>query len=85
MKNVKLSEDNNKIIESLLYGSLSSTITTVLFQPLELVKTNIQLRDNSDHRIIGRTTQSASKLIKTNGVGYLWRGTAAVSTSKNLH
>lgn len=76
MKDAKLLD--NKVIESLIFGSLSSAITTVLFQPLELIKTRIQLRDSNDfNRIFGKSTQSAAKLLQVHGYTYLWRGTGA--------
>lgn len=79
-QNQKLS--GKKVIESLVSGSLSSTFTTIIYQPLELLKTNIQLSETKDitrSKIIGRSTQSAKNLIKLHGITYLWRGTGAVS------
>lgn len=70
------------IIESLVSGSTSSAFTTIIFQPLELLKTRIQLESqepSSPHRVLGRTTRSANKLISEHGISYLWRGTGAVS------
>lgn len=71
------------VIESLVSGSISSAVTTIIYQPLELLKTRIQLNGGqelkSPYKVIGRTTQSANKLVREHGVSYLWRGTGAVS------
>lgn len=71
------------VIESLISGSISSATTTIIYQPLELLKTRIQLNDShelkSPYKVIGRTTQSANKLMREHGILYLWRGTGAVS------
>ena len=77
------------VIESLVSGSISSASTTVIYQPLELLKTRIQLRDqqtssNSTSKVIGRTTRSATRLIRDHSIGYLWRGTGAVSILLNI-
>lgn len=76
----------NTVIESLVSGSISSTITTVVYQPLELLKTRMQLnskdhpvRTNINNRelLLGRATKSAAFLVKNDGVLSLWRGTGA--------
>lgn len=76
------SERNRTVIDSWLSGSLSSVSTTVIYQPLELLKTRMQLNENAQNqekRILGRATQSAAKLAHDHGIRYLWRGTGAVS------
>lgn len=69
------------VVESLIYGSLSSAISTVIFQPLELLKTRIQIQHGSvaQSTFFGRATSSAALLAKQNGISYLWTGTAPVS------
>ena len=70
------------MIGSLLSGSLSSTLTTIIYQPLELLKTRIQLQEGksgSSPKIIGRLTHSATRLAREQGILSLWRGTGAVS------
>lgn len=70
---------NNYLVKSFVSGLVSSTITTVTYQPLELLKTRIQIKDHSQKRIYGRLTSTAFDLLKTERIGYLWRGTGAVS------
>lgn len=72
------------VIESLVSGSLSSALTTTLYQPLEVLKTRIQLKgirgDSGDYRkLFGRTSRFAIKLVREQGVNQLWTGTGAVS------
>lgn len=71
------------VIRTFIAGSASSALTAIIYQPLELVKTRLQIRDDprfTHHgRIFGRATQSMKLLIKDNGLSYLWRGTYAVS------
>uniref|UniRef100_A0A6G1SD11 Solute carrier family 25 member 38 n=1 Tax=Aceria tosichella TaxID=561515 RepID=A0A6G1SD11_9ACAR len=75
--------NNNSVIESLVSGSISSTLTTIVYQPLDLLKTRIQLRDNSiktaDGKtiLLGRITKSALTLVKHDGLLCLWKGTGA--------
>lgn len=71
----------NHVIQSLVSGSASSAITTVLYQPLELLKTRIQLRHDNElstlpRKLLGRSTRSAKLLITQNNFTYLWRGTS---------
>lgn len=76
---------SKSVIESLVAGSLSSAFTTIVYQPLELLKTQIQLRatitpeSNSrlNHNVIGRATKSATKLVREHSLSYLWRGMGA--------
>lgn len=77
------------ILESLISGSSSSALTSIIYQPLELLKTRIQIQHDSSYRgssqrILGRTIKSASSIIKEHGVMYLWRGTGAVSLNFSL-
>lgn len=70
----------NHLIKPLLSGLVSSTITTVIYQPLELVKTRIQIGKNYEsRRLFGRLTKTALVLSRDQGISYLWRGTGAVS------
>lgn len=78
---------SKSVIESLVSGSISSSFTTIVYQPLELLKTRIQIRDKSlakskdkPLKVLGRVSQSAIILIRNEGITYLWRGTGAVST-----
>lgn len=83
------SEKKVTIVNSLLSGVTSSVITTIAYQPLELLRTRLQLRESRDqlltnhNRVIGSATKSALKLIKDNDLLYLWRGTGAVSSPFN--
>lgn len=78
---------NVSVLQSLASGSISSTITTIVYQPLELLKTRIQIQNNTNNvppstkpnRVLGRATQSAIHLVRERGLKYLWRGTGAVS------
>lgn len=78
--------EGNSVMKALVSGSISSVVTTVIYQPLELIKTRIQIQDNkaieSQSRLLGRATKSAINLAKIHGPLYLWRGTAAVSSSQ---
>lgn len=68
---------NKSVIGALASGTISSTVTTIVYQPLELLKTRIQLRSNEDpnNKIFGRLTKSAIFISKSEGIKYLWRGT----------
>lgn len=80
VKNNSFKINRSAILEALLTGSASSAITTVIYQPLELIKTRLQLRQQTtDDKLLGRAVQSAKQLTKAHGLGYLWRGTGAVS------
>lgn len=74
---------NKSVIESIISGSASSAITTIIYQPLELIKTQIQIRNKQSQpqsdRIFGRLTKSVIILSREHGVQYLWRGTSPVS------
>lgn len=72
----------NSVINSLATGSISSIATTIVYQPLELLKTRIQLRDGvklDAQRVLGRATRSALHLIRQQGLTSLWKGTGVVS------
>lgn len=81
---------SNTVIDSLISGSLSSASITIIYQPLELLKTKIQLErvnwqansnaNAASFKIIGRATRSATRLVQDHNLLYLWRGTGAVST-----
>lgn len=79
------SKKRNSVIESLITGSISSTVTTIVYQPLELLKTRLQIRDVASGNktcsgpVLGRLTQSAIYVARNQGLSYLWRGTGAVS------
>lgn len=68
--------------DSVIFGSASSAFTTVIYQPLELIKTRAQLESNTN--LFGSLRRLTKELIKTNGVKYLWRGTGAVSRHPSI-
>lgn len=72
---------HQSLVDSLVSGALSSGFTTIIYQPLELLKTNIQLENKSKPSpYIGRLVESTTKVVTEHNLGYLWRGTGAVST-----
>lgn len=79
----RVTSSNNSVIKSLVSGSISSSLTTIIYQPLDLLKTRIQLQDGSiktaDGRtiILGRVTKSALNLFRGKGLLSLWEGTGA--------
>lgn len=73
---------SQSIINSLLTGCVSSATTTILLQPLELIKTQIQTRGRDDstktpNKTLGKTTLSTIQLVRQHNLYYLWRGTSA--------
>lgn len=75
---------NGSIFQSFVSGAISSGITAIIYQPLELIKTRLQIRDNQKQcnaKVFGRAINSFDHLIETNGVRYLWRGTYPVSSA----
>lgn len=81
---MRLDRSNNNcrvptLIDSLISGCVSSASTTVIYQPLELLKTRIQIQTReAPSRIFGRTTRNATQIIRNHNVVHLWRGTGAV-------
>lgn len=78
--NTSNNNSNNTVIESLVTGSISSAVTTIVYQPLELLKTRIQIQDNQRTKIepiVGRLSQSAIQLARSQGLSSLWKGTGA--------
>ena len=69
------------VAEALISGAISSTITTILYQPLELLKTRIQLGDRwttqQHNQVFGHLRNSATSVAKSDGLKGLWRGTGA--------
>lgn len=78
-------DPRKSFLEPFFWGSISSAATTVIYQPLELLKTRIQLRNTSSSynskNYLGKLTQSAIGITKEHSIRYLWRGTGAVSSS----
>ncbi|XP_017797717.1 PREDICTED: solute carrier family 25 member 38-like [Habropoda laboriosa] len=72
--NTKIKEDY-PVLKSFLAGSLSGTFSTILFQPLDLVKTRLQSRVNL-HLDTPRngTLGTVIHIIKNENVFGLWRG-----------
>lgn len=56
------------ILKAFLAGSLSGTFSTVLFQPLDLVKTRIQQSSKSS------MLQTMNQVLRNEQLGGLWRG-----------
>ncbi|CAK9834125.1 Mitochondrial glycine transporter [Anthophora retusa] len=72
--NTKIKEDY-PVLKSFLAGSLSGTFSTILFQPLDLVKTRLQSRVNL-HLDAPRngTLRMVIHIIKNENVFGLWKG-----------
>lgn len=83
---VSIITTHDHLFRPLISGLVSSTLTTVIYQPLELLKTRIQIRDDtqSNGRLFGRLRKTALSLSQDQGIGYLWRGTGAVSIHECL-
>lgn len=68
-----------------LSGVVSSVVTTVAYQPLELIRTRLQLKESrdelklNDKKYFGNAFYSARRLVLEHNLTYLWRGTGAVS------
>jgi len=77
------SEKANPVLGALIGGVISSTITTTLFQPLELIKTRIQIQNDIEassdqsRRIFGRLKTSVKYVVASEGARSLWKGTGA--------
>lgn len=68
------------LTECLISGALSSGLTTIIYQPLELLKTRIQLQASSKPSpYLGRLIRSTREIVGNHSFAYLWRGTGAVS------
>ena len=63
----------NPVVKAFLAGSFSGTCTTILFQPLDLVKTRIQ-SSKSDKRL--GMFSVARQVLETDRLPGLWRGIA---------
>lgn len=70
----------------IIIGSISGTVSTAFYQPLELLKTRIQIDHMTSSarptnfnqiKILGRATRSAILLSRQQGIKYLWKGTGA--------
>lgn len=84
----KLHTINNKRTHNVfIIGSLSSSLTVILFQPLDFIKTQLQLDSNKNnnrvltfhHKTIGKSTRLVRQICKEHGPLHLWKGTSAVS------
>lgn len=78
---------NGTIFQSFVAGASSSAFTAVIYQPLELIKTRLQIRDHlnqKSEKYFGRAINTFGYIVKTNGVKYLWRGTYPVSRSVRI-
>jgi len=72
----------NPVIKAFLAGSFSGTCSTVLFQPLDLVKTRIQNHQNTQAQNVSSETcnqkpgmfQIARQVLATERLPGLWRG-----------
>ena len=60
------------LVAAFLAGSFSGTCSTVLFQPLDLIKTRIQTQPQGQHR--QSVAAVLSSTVRNDGVMGLWRG-----------
>jgi len=60
------------MVKAFLAGSFSGTCSTILFQPLDLLKTKIQTQHGSNSGMIGMT----KSILTTEKIGGLWKGLA---------
>ncbi|XP_022236895.1 solute carrier family 25 member 38-B-like isoform X1 [Limulus polyphemus] len=68
------------VVKSFLAGSLSGMFSTLLFQPLDLVKTRLQNSAHSSVTKVGMLSVITQVVRREKLVG-LWRGTVPVSRS----
>lgn len=74
-KDGKRTQVCGSVLNALISGTISSTVTTVMYQPLELLKTQIQLKHSKDEPVLGRLTRSSITIVKERGLKHLWTGT----------
>jgi len=66
---------SNPVMKAFLAGSMSGTCSTILFQPLDVIKTRLQLCGGTSHR---SSMSGEFKLILSNhGISGLWSGLQA--------
>lgn len=71
------------LTDCLISGAVSSGLTTIIYQPLELLKTRIQLQTSSEPSpYLGRLIRSTKEIVRDHNFAYLWRGTGAVSIQR---
>lgn len=84
----KPSRPIEEVRELTIVSAASTTaglLTTVALQPLEVLRTRLQLIESRDkllcnkNRIFGSATMSALRIVRERNITYLWRGTGAVS------
>ena len=78
-------EIQNPTIRSFVYGSLSGTCSTLLFQPLDLVKTRMQRHSFLTTNLHGKSKklgmmQVLIDVVRKEQLFSLWRGTIPVSS-----
>lgn len=69
-----------ELIKSFAAGSLSASFSSVLLQPLDLVKTRLQLRNSEGTRAFAKKRglfKYMTYIAETESIRGLWRGTAA--------
>uniref|UniRef100_A0A671R2X9 Solute carrier family 25 member 38a n=1 Tax=Sinocyclocheilus anshuiensis TaxID=1608454 RepID=A0A671R2X9_9TELE len=77
-------------VKAFMCGSLSGTCSTLLFQPLDLVKTRLQILQNGvqpgsvGSGRVGMVTVFVS-VLRTEKLFGLWRGVSPVSVTPDLH
>jgi len=85
-KSLKVSIKPSSVSKAFVAGALSGTISTVLFQPLDLIKTRVQLQASSAQQSLIKggadaicvrshgIVQITYNIIRTDGTFGLWRG-----------
>jgi len=72
LPSIALQMSNNPVVKAFMAGSLSGTCSTLLFQPLDLVKTKIQQVDTRRSML-----KVANEVILKESLFGLWRGVTA--------
>jgi len=65
------------IVKAFLAGSLSGTCSTILFQPLDVVKTRLQISSSATSRPTSSMTGELQLVVHTKGLSGLWLGLRA--------
>jgi len=63
---------SNPVMKAFLAGSLSGTCSTLLFQPLDLVKTRVQQQDTRGTRV--SIIRVVTSVVSKDSLSGLWRG-----------